>query len=318
MRDMRFGQAYRGKLVPVPFPTETTPLRPPAAGRTRFSRFAWGVLAYNVLVVLWGAYVRASGSGAGCGSHWPLCNGAVVPRAASIETLIEYTHRLMSGLALAGVGALCVWSLRLYPRGDRVRRLAGLSAVFLVLEALLGAGLVLFEYVAHNVSVGRAIYLSAHLANTQLLLGMLTATAWLADRPAEKRGVLPKPLRAALGVALFVSITGAIAALGDTLYPAASVAAGLRQEFSTAAHLLVRLRVLHPAIAVMGCAYLLYAALRVRPGGPRAAIVWLAVIQLCAGAVNVALLAPVWMQLVHLLLADLLWIALVVLSLTAA
>ncbi len=46
-----------------------------------FSRYAWGVLLWNVLVALWGAYVRATGSGAGCGSHWPTCNGEILPRA---------------------------------------------------------------------------------------------------------------------------------------------------------------------------------------------------------------------------------------------
>src|SRR6476646_7294144 len=143
-----------------------------------FRRFAWGVLAYNVLVVLWGAYVRASGSGAGCGSHWPLCNGVVVPPVKSIETIIEFTHRVTSGLAVASSVALSVWAFRIFPRGHRVRKTSVLAVVFLMMEALLGAGLVLFRFVAHDASAGRAWYLSAHLVNTQLLLGMLAATAW--------------------------------------------------------------------------------------------------------------------------------------------
>ncbi len=294
-------------------------------GIKRFARFAWGVLIYNVAVVLWGAFVRATGSGAGCGGHWPLCNGDVVPRAPTIATLIEYTHRAMSGLALASVVALCVWAFRAYPAGSRVRKYAALSAVFLGLEALLGAGLVLFDYVAHNASVGRAFYLALHLANTQVLLAMLAATAWLACRPdavlAWSRP--PKAVLAALPLTVLLAMTGAVAALGDTLFPPASVRAGMAQDFSAAAHFLVRLRSIHPVLAVASGAFLVFAASGAmkasRPARNTALLVWLLVlIQIVAGAVNIALLAPVWMQLMHLLIADLLWIALVLMTLQSA
>jgi len=294
------------------------------ADTRRFSRVAWGVLAYNMLVVLWGAFVRATGSGAGCGNRWPLCNGAMVPRAPRIETVIEFTHRATSGLALVGVAALCLWAYRLFPRGHRARTCAALSVVFLIAEALLGAGLVLLQYVEHNASAGRAAYLSAHLVNTQILLAMLTLTAWFGCDPVSRPWPrAPKLLVAALPVAIVVAVSGAIAALGDTLYPAASVAAGMRQEFSQTASALLRLRAVHPVLAVVGAVILLAAAMRamrsargiaVRMGGVFAALVFL---QLVAGAVNLALLAPVWMQILHLLLADLLWVALVVTALEA-
>ncbi len=280
----------------------------------RFQRFAWGVLGYNLLVILWGALVRASGSGAGCGSHWPLCNGEVVPRAPRIETIIEFTHRLTSGFAVIAVAGLFVWALRTFPRGHRVRLAAGLSLLFLFIEALLGAGLVLFEYVARNASAGRAAYLSLHLVNTQILLALLVSTAWLATRRWEGWPRVPGGLKTALAVALAVSVTGAIAALGDTLFPASSVAAGIRQEFSDAAHALLRLRLLHPVVAVAGSLYLLWVARRVRSRTLGALIV----VQLLAGVVNVILLAPVWIQIVHLLIADLLWLALVILVLESA
>ena len=128
------------------------------------------MLGWNVLVVLWGAYVRASGSGAGCGSHWPLCNGEVLPVAPRIETIIEFTHRMMSGVALVGVVVLWLWSRATFARGSRVRYMALASFAFLIAEALLGAGLVLFNYVDKDASVGRAFYLSLHLTNTLLLL----------------------------------------------------------------------------------------------------------------------------------------------------
>jgi len=272
-----------------------------------------------MLVVLWGAFVRATGSGAGCGNRWPLCNGVIVPRAARIETIIEFTHRATSGLALLSVAALCVWAFSLFPRGHRARTWAALSVVFLFAEALLGAGLVLFQYVEHNASAGRAAYLSAHLVNTQILLAMLTLTAWFGSDSVSRawRGA-PKLAMAALPVAIVVAVSGAIAALGDTLFPAASVASGMRQEFSQTASALQRLRVVHPVLAVVGGAMLLAAAVQaMRTGRSRMAMIVVALVfvQLAAGALNVALLAPVWMQIVHLLLADLLWVALVVMTL---
>ena len=284
----------------------------------RFSQAAWGVLGYNMLVVLWGAFVRATGSGAGCGDRWPLCNGVMVPRAPRIETIIEFTHRATSGVALVTVAVLCLWALRLFPRGHRARACAALSVVFLFVEALLGAGLVLFQYVEHNASAGRAAYLSAHLVNTQILLAMLAMTAWFGADPVSRawRGA-PKLVLAALPVAIVVAVSGAIAALGDTLFPAASVATGMRQEFSGTASALLRLRVLHPLVAVLGAAILLAAAVAAmrsgrapaaRMGAILAALVF---VQLAAGAINIALLAPVWMQILHLLLANLLWVSLV-------
>jgi heme A synthase len=278
-----------------------------------FRRFAWGVLGYNVLVVLWGAYVRASGSGAGCGSHWPLCNGVVVPTAKSVETIIEFTHRVTSGLAVMSAVALAVWSFFFFPRSHRGRKTALLSVVFLLTEALLGAGLVLFRYVAHDASAGRAWYLSAHLVNTQLLLGMLAATAWFAAPDREAHG--PAWGWTALPAALAAAITGALAALGDTLYPSPSLAAGVAREFSDAAPMLLRLRLLHPVVAVAAAVFLLMYALRAGPSRYARAVVGLVFAQVACGIFNWILLAPIWMQIVHLLIADLLWIALVLLYL---
>ena len=298
---------------------------PAKTGSSNFTRYAWGVLAWNLFVVLWGAYVRASGSGAGCGSHWPLCNGEVLPRAPRLETIIEFTHRMTSAVSLLATGWLAVWSVRRFPRDHRVRRYALLSVIFLFAEALLGAGLVLFEFVASNASVGRAFYLSLHLVNTQFLVAALALTAWYSRDVAPPNGVRRSPrLIAALPAALLVSVTGAVTALGDTLFPASSLAEGMRQDIAAASSFLLRLRVLHPALAILAAGYFVYVAMSVLRSKPRplpaqiaTAVIVLAAAQLGAGAINLTLLAPVWMQLIHLLLADLLWLSLVLLVVEA-
>ncbi len=299
----------------------TTVASPAAIRAPGFTGTAWGVLAWNVLVVLWGVLVRASGSGAGCGSHWPLCNGEVIPSGAAASTIIEFTHRLMSGVAFFAVAGLLAWSWKLYPRGHRVRKFALASFAFLIAEAALGAGLVLFQYVAANASVGRAVYLSLHLVNTQILLAMLALTAWF-SRDSDRSSVRVSPLfQTALAAALVVSVTGAITALGDTLFPASSLGQGMRQDFSASAHFLLRLRVFHPMLAITAAAFFVWISLRalrsnssVASNRLSVAVVILSVAQLSAGAVNLALLAPIGMQILHLLLADLLWISLLLLA----
>jgi heme A synthase len=296
--------------------------------RRRFAIFAWSVLAFNILVIIWGAYVRASFSGDGCGAHWPFCNGVVIPHAAAAKTLVEFTHRVMTGLDTPLVIGLVIWAFRAFPRAHGIRRYSVLALVFLVIEALLGAGLVLFRYVASDASVGRAIYLSAHLTNTMLLLSALTITAWLASTGLEHIhfGGVPPLMKGALPVVLIVCITGVIAALGDMLFPAVSLAAGMRQDFSNASSLLLRLRMVHPAIAILGAAYLVWAAIRTMQGGMSSVparvaatrVMAVTLLQVLVGAFNLALLAPVWMQLIHLLIADALWIAVLLMVLETA
>ncbi|HEX8457374.1 MAG TPA: COX15/CtaA family protein [Pyrinomonadaceae bacterium] len=290
----------------------------------RFAAYAWLVVAVNLFVIVWGAYVRASFSGDGCGSHWPLCNGQVIPPTGLAKTLVELTHRLTSGAALLLVVGL-VWRARkLFARGSRVRRGAFWSLIFILVEALIGAALVKLDLVAHNASVARAFVMSFHLVNTFVLLAVLSLTAWWAMGGAEVRlrgheriGAI---YVAALCGTLLIAVSGALSALGATLFPVNSVAEGIRQDLSGAAHFLVRLRGLHPFLAVGIGFYAVAAASYVnnflRPNLPRArqltsALTTVFIVQLAAGILNVSLHAPVWLQLVHLLLADLFWIALV-------
>ncbi len=291
--------------------------------RRSFARLAWVVLAYNLAVILWGAYVRASFSGDGCGAHWPTCAGQLMPAAMAKPRLIEFTHRMMTTLDAVLTGILCVWAFLAYPKKHPVRRFSSWAVGFLIIEALLGAGLVLFRYVAHDASAGCASSMALHLTNTMLLLGAYTITAWLAARQqnAIKLSAMSGKLKLAVIATFIVSITGAIAALGDTLFPATSLANGVAQDFAIGSSLLVRLRLLHPAVALLNAICLLWAAFAamqdredghpLRTAGMRVSLMVL--IQVMAGFANIYLLAPIWMQFVHLLTADLLWIALVLL-----
>ena len=285
-----------------------------------FARFSAFTLAYTVLVVLFGAFVRATGSGAGCGANWPSCQGEVIPRSPGVETIIEFTHRATSGVALVLVLVLIVWALRIHPRGAPVRKAALVSGAFIVFEALVGAALVLFEWVGDDDSPERAAVVAVHLVNTFLLLAALTVTAWFASgRPAPIRPYAPGVRRWVVwcGVGLIlVGATGAIAALGDTLFPAETLAAGFRDDFTGV--LLQRLRWIHPVVAVATAIAVLRFASRFdgRAVGT-GALTGLVALQLGVGVVNVLLLAPVWMQIVHLLIADLIWIAFVIASVSA-
>lgn len=289
--------------------------------------WAWAVLAYNLLVILWGAWVRVSGSGAGCGSHWPLCDGEVIPRAPSAEKLIEFTHRATSGLALLAVVALAVAVFRARPAGDPARRAAFWTVVLMLIEAAVGAGLVLFELVADDASMARALFMAVHLANTFLLLAALARTCErLGERPPAPPLAREHRLvgRVALVLLVVAGASGAVAALGDTLFPSRTLTEALAADLSPTSHLLIRLRVGHPLLATAAAvAVLLFAVGVLRaPGGDRRAI-WarraaaLVLLQVVVGLVNVALLAPAALQLLHLLLADLVWVA-VVLTLEGA
>ena len=296
---------------------------------TRFAKFAWIVLIWNVITALWGAFVRATGSGAGCGSHWPLCNGQVVPQAEQVATLVEFSHRIMSGLAMIGVLVLLVWAFRAYPKRHPVRYGAVASAVFIILEALVGAALVVFGWVVDDASKERALVVSIHLVNTFLLLASLAVVAWWASnkRPIalQAHRWLVWGLRAGLLLVLLIGVSGAITALGDTLFPVSSVAEGLQQDFDKTASFLVRLRLWHPVLSILTGVYLLFLTrlLNAEHADPTVTrlsrlVAIFVIAQLAVGFVNVMLLAPVWMQVVHLLMADLVWLSLVLLSASVA
>ena len=293
-------------------------------GSNRFSGFAWGVLFFTVAVVLWGAYVRATGSGAGCGSHWPLCNGEVIPRSGTMETVIEFTHRITSGLAFLLSLVLLVWALRRFQRPHPVRWAASAAFLFMVTEALVGAGLVLFGLVADDDSFARAWVMAFHLVNTFLLLGCLALTAWWSRPDRIPAAGQPRPrwatLIALLGGLLLIGISGAVTALGDTLFPSMTVSDALAQDFSRDAHILIQLRVYHPIFALVVGVIAILGSFRLMGSEGGSARFGLGILfmvsylsQLGIGLLNLALLAPVWLQLVHLAVADTVWVSAVLL-----
>jgi heme A synthase len=274
------------------------------------SRFAWATIVWNVVVIVMGAVVRATGSGAGCGRSWPGCQGTVVP-ALEGATAVEFAHRAASGVGLALVAVLVVWVFRAVPRGHQGRTAAVLSLVAIVGEALIGAAIVLFEWVADDASLARVVSVPLHLVNTFLLLGALTLTAHLVGGgtpldPARHRPTLRWLVGGAVAL-LLIAGSGSVTALADTLFPkGASV---------TAEHVLTDLRMVHPILAVVvaGGAWIGVSrrgSIR-REAGVMAALVG---IQMASGALVIALGLPLWLRLAHLLLADLLWIAYVLVA----
>jgi heme A synthase len=293
----------------------------------RFSRYSWAVLAYTIFVLISGAYVRATGSGAGCGSHWPLCNGQIIPRLPQIETVIEFSHRIASGIGIALILVLVFWTWRASTPGHPIRRTSMFALLFIFAEALIGAWLVLYHLVTTNDSVGRTVAIALHLANTFLLLASLTLTARWASigsalRPGKRRSEFWL-VGLACFATLIVSASGAITALGDTLFPPAALLDGFRQDFSVATHFLTKLRVFHPMIAGAVGIYIASVLLLVRhrysKGATRtlaSGVIGLFIWQGLVGMASVTLLAPVWIQLLHLLMSALVWVGLVLLGTT--
>jgi heme A synthase len=286
--------------------------------RRRFRALAWSVLVFNVGVVLGGAIVRATGSGAGCGESWPTCTDRLFPANPGVETVIEFSHRVTSALAILGVIVLFVFAVRLYDKGDRVRNGAAASLALLLFESVLGAALVIFGWVDQDTSIGRMVIVPLHLTNTYILLAALTFTAWWSSgNPGPMKPIDPRVKRnlilGAVGLVI-VGATGALNALADSLYPAESFLSGVADEFSGDAPWLLEIRVFHPIIAIavgFGVAYVVmrlatFAGDRTKRFG--VIVGWLIVVQFLIGLINVMLAAPLETQVIHLAIADTIWI----------
>ena len=282
------------------------------------------MLAYSLVVILWGYFLRLSESGDGCGTDWPLCNGGALPLGAAFPTWVEFGHRVSSGLVLVLVSAMAVWAFRVHPQGHLVRRAAGWSLLLTVTESAFGAVLVVFGLVAEDVSTARIMIRPFHVTNTFLLMAALGLTAWWAHLGVARAMSLWEPrhrpvVLASLAV-LTLAWTGSWAGLATTAFPAESFSQGVGQ-YVDPEHVLIYLRIFHPAVAI-GAVYLLFrlaiAARRSAPDRATSAIASgvsaLAVAQLVIGPLTILLLQPVQLRLLHLFLADLLWLGVIFLG----
>lgn len=290
-------------------------------------RLAWAALIYNVLVILWGAVVRITGAGAGCGDHWPLCNGVVVPQSPTLHTVIEFSHRLTSAASGLLAIALIVLAFRAVPRGHPARLGAVVSFGLILLEGLVGGVQVLLGLTADSTDPARGFVQGIHLANTFLLLAALLLTAlWASGAPGlrlRRQGLVGGWSYVGLGLMLVLGMAGAVTALGDLLFLPADGSTPIetvKRDFAVTASVIENLRVVHPMLAVLTSAFLVWLGVflrRERPGAEVrrwSAVLWgVLAVQMVAGFSNVILKAPGWMQLVHLLLALALWLALVML-----
>ncbi|MGB7068748.1 MAG: COX15/CtaA family protein [Pyrinomonadaceae bacterium] len=291
-----------------------------------YARYAWFAVGYNILVILWGVFLRASHSGDGCGQHWLTCGGEAIPSAPELKTVIEFSHRITTMLAGFVVIALVIWTFRKFESGHLVRRFAVLSLVFIVIEGLIGGGLVLTGNTAANWTPSRPYWTAGHLINTFILLAFLALTAWFASRRELVRTVVSKrtALLIIIGVVtiLLTGVSGSMAALTNMLFPSASIAEGIAKDLAPDSHILLRLRILHPIISIITAVYLFFLAgwFKSRFSENSELTRWasrlstLVLIQAAFGAATLLLLAPIVMQLAHLGLADLVWISFVLMS----
>lgn len=291
-----------------------------------FAKYAWFALAYNIVVILWGVFLRASKSGDGCGQHWLTCHGEVIPSAPELKTVIEFSHRLTSGIAFLVVLILLIWAFRKFENGSAIRKSAVVAFIFIVTEALVGAGLVLTGNTAETLTAARPFWMIGHLTNTFILLAFLSLTAWFASggKPFSLK-TQPKILwlliLAVVGI-LFIGMSGSVAALSSMLFPSETLSEGLAKDFSQTSHILLRLRLSHPILSILVSVYLIFLAgwLKKKFENSPSVTRWsnalsvLIIIQIAFGALTLLTLAPILMQLGHLLLADLIWISFVLMS----
>ena len=290
----------------------------PTLVTSAFTRAAWLFLGYLVAVILFGAWVRISHSGAGCGSSWPTCHGEIVPSLPSTAAVIEFTHRLSSGLC--GIFGLVMlgWAWRRFQTGQ-VFRLIALTLLFIVFEGAIGAGLVLGELVADDDSVARAIVIALHLINTLALTACAALAAWHSQTSLRGVFITRRRLVFVVGLALVVVtvMSGAVTALGDTLFPIeVTTGTGLftqiRDDLSAGNHFLVRLRVLHPLMAIVMAAYMLWLLLSEATTNRWASVaLYLIVLEVVIGFLNIGLAAPALLQIIHLLIAQAFWVSIV-------
>lgn len=278
-------------------------------------RFSWLIIAYTVVVIAWGAWVRISGSGDGCGEHWPLCHGEAIPSAAPTKTWIEVSHRYSTALYGLLVLLQLALAFKRFRRAHPARFWAVATVAFTITEALLGRQLVTLRLVNESTDLLRLVVMPLHLLNTSLLLFSAVMTAESIRFGERIRASISPRIRRygllSIAALLLLLTTGAIAALGSHLAPSESLMAGMLKDWSDDSHLAVRLRVIHPLIALLlGFALLQVASAAQEEAAHVDAKRWLGIFgkvalgTLMVGVVTLVSLAPAWLKLSHLALAN--------------
>ena len=282
------------------------------------------LFVFTLIVIVWGAWVRISHSGDGCGESWPLCAGEFIPSSAAKKTWIEYAHRLMSGSY-----GLWVIFLFFYTRSKiqshRLKQWTGILFILMIIEALLGAKLVLFKLVGTNDSILRLVAMALHQINSLLLTGatffIYLTSKHLSEihdpRPSQSSNILRSvwnqtsaTLKMLAFGLLLVAMVGSWASLSNTLHPSDGLWEGLLKDFSDSSHYLVKLRFIHPLLASLFCfAAVTWKMNRYMENGKKQDLFFAGAFAgaFLFGWMTLIFLAPVWMKLVHLVFAHLLW-----------
>ena len=273
-------------------------------------------LILSIISIIAGAVVRATGSGDGCGSSWPSCNGRVIPSLNSASEQIEFSHRAISGLLLIVTVVIFIKSFK-----DSVpslqKKVINYLTFFVLLEALIGAVIVLYEWVGMNSSIPRIAAVPLHLVNTFGLLAMYTVLFKLVQNPKIKiSSLIDRNFKIITFLFVLTGATGSIAALADVLFPSESFVAGIVEDFDSTSELLTRLRVLHPIASTVLSIMLFNESkrLEIKFNLKTNQIKILVISGVTLGVLNVFININIFLSVVHLLVADLLWITYIYIS----
>ncbi len=269
---------------------------------------AWKILlVYTFFVIVWGAFVRASGSGDGCGAHWPSCHGDYLLDKASTKTLIEYTHRATSGLFGVFVFILSMMTMLSKSFSKTAKSFAFGVLFFTIVEALIGAKLVLSELVGDNSSFSRAVVMILHLTNTLFLVACNAGVIFFYEKSLRIKNTVHLKKWFPVFILFFLTgASGALAALGDTLYPSESLMEGFAMDIDPNSPWLIKVRSLHPLFAFTLTGLIIWFTEPAKRFG--LSLIAFGVATLIVGLINLALLAPLPLQLAHLTTALSYWV----------
>lgn len=280
-----------------------------------YSNWVLALIIYSLFVFLWGAWVRISGSGDGCGEHWPFCHGELIPDSYAVKVWIENFHRISTKIYGFFVIGLVILGFRRSEKGHAVRKGILWTLFFTLTEGAIGAVLVIKGFVANDDSPERAVIIALHLMNTFFLMSSLFYTWFVSrhDLSNLKISFTKNIMLLKASWLLVLGGTGAIAALSTTLFPSESLLSGLASDFAADGHFLERLRVLHPILAVGFVVYALAQWNRDLSHNPVAEkwrnwFLISVVAGFFVGLVTLALLSPTWLKLTHLMTAHVLWL----------